>query len=62
MKQWTNKSFGTMLKRNGYKIVRQNGNHQIWENKSGKTISVPAVKVNCMMANRLIKEYELEVS
>ena len=53
--QWSNKSFCTLLRKNGYTFIRQKGNHQIWS-KDNTPISIPSVKINCMLAKRLIKE------
>ena len=58
-KQWDVRTFNSMLKKNGYTLVRQKGSHQIWK-RGEKIISVPAVRLNCMMAQRLIKENELK--
>lgn len=57
-KQWTCKAFASLLRANGYVFVRQKGNHQIWRNE-GKTLVLPAVKLNAMLARRLIKEHSL---
>ena len=58
MREITLKDMQTILKKNGYVCVRQKGSHQIWK-RGEKIISVPAVRLNCMMAQRLIKENEL---
>lgn len=46
------------LKRGGYKLKRTTGSHQIWSNGI-KTVSVPVVKLNPMIAKRLVKECNL---
>ena len=58
-KQWSNRDFCSLLRKNGYSFVRQSGNHQIWSNKAN-TISVPSVRINCMLARRLIKENNIQ--
>ena len=58
MREVTLKDMQTILKKNGYVCVRQKGSHQIWENKSN-TISLPAVRLKRIVANRLIKENQL---
>lgn len=58
-KQWTPKEFQRVLKQNGFCIVRSKGSHIIWKNENNKTISIPATKVNAMLARRLIKENNL---
>ena len=47
-----------ILKSNGFSFDRQNGSHKIWV-KGDKTISVPSVKLKCVIANRIIKENHL---
>ena len=61
MKQWTSREFLRMLKRNGYTYSRHNGDHYIYVSKSGRHISVPQ-KLECVIARRLIKEYELDIT
>lgn len=58
-KQWSNSDFCSLLRKNGYSFVWQSGNHQIWSNKVN-TISVPSVRINCMLTRRLIKENNIQ--
>lgn len=59
MKVYNDRSFGKLLKNNGYKLDRTCGSHFIYVGKSG-TISVNR-NLNRMVAQRLIKQYGLEV-
>ena len=45
---------------NGYVKVRTNGSHEIYKNESN-TISVPCIKLNMLIAKRLIKENNLTI-
>lgn len=61
MKQWTSREFIRMLKKNGYTYSRHNGDHAIYVSESKRHISVPQ-KLECVIARRLIKEYELDIT
>lgn len=61
MKQWTSREFLRTLRKNGYTYSRHNGDHHIYVSKSGRHISVPQ-KLECVIARRLIKEYELDIT
>ena len=60
MQNWKGRDFKKMLRKNGYKPTRWNGDHEIYENKEKKTISIPRNVVG-PMASRLIKEHNLKV-
>lgn len=59
-KSFSARDFKRVLKKNGYKKIRQTGSHEIYK-KDNRTISVPGIKLNRMIARRLIKENNLEV-
>lgn len=61
MKQYTQREFIKVVKRNGYVYNRHNGDHAIYVNDRGKHISIPQ-KLECVIARRLIKENELIIS
>lgn len=54
------RQFQRLLKDNGYRFDHQTGDHRIWY-KGKRHISVTASKLNPIVAQRLIKEYGLEV-
>ena len=54
------RNFQAVLKKNGYVKVRTNGSHEIYKNESN-TISVPCIKLNMLIAKRLIKENNLTI-
>ena len=60
MKLYTEKEFNKILKRNGYLLNRQNGDHKIYVNESGRHISVK-YPLNPCISRGLIKEYNLIV-
>lgn len=47
-----------MLRKNEYTYSRHNGDHHIYVSEGGRHISVPQ-KLECVIARRLIKEYNL---
>lgn len=53
------REFQEVLKFNGYYLSRSKGDHLIYVNSEGRHISIPATKVNPMVARRLIKENNL---
>lgn len=59
IKQYTNKEFETILRKNEYKKIRYKGSHQIFKNRDN-VLSIP-IHLNCCIARRLIKEYKLNV-
>lgn len=61
MKQYTQKEFIRIVKRNGYNYNRHNGDHAIYINNEGKHISIPQ-KLECVIARRLIKENNLNIN
>lgn len=60
MKQYTSKEFIKIVKSNGFKLNRMNGDHYIYVNDNGKHISIPQ-KLACVIARRLIKENNLKL-
>lgn len=58
---YTYKDFKKILKKNGYLLVRKRGDHFIYKNYKGNTISIN-LRLNPMVARRLIKENRLLVS
>lgn len=61
MKQYTQREFIKVVKRNGYTYNRHNGDHAIYVNAKGKHISIPQ-KLECVIARRLIKENNLNTN
>ena len=59
MTVFTQKEFDKILKVNGYKLNRHNGDHHIYVNESGRHISVK-YPLNPCISRRLIKEYNLK--
>lgn len=57
MKQYTQKEFIRIVKKNGYVYNRYKGDHAIYI-KDGKHISIP-LKLESVIARRLIKENNL---
>lgn len=60
MKQYTQKEFIRIIKKNGFSFNRNSGDHAIYI-KDGKHISVPQ-KLECVIARRLIKENSLKTN
>lgn len=58
---YTQKEFEKILKRNGYVLNRQKGDHLIYVNESGRHISVK-YPLNPCISRRLIKEYNLIIN
>lgn len=54
-----NKKFIRILRRNGFKHIRDSGSHNIYESPKGKHISVPH-HLAPIIAKRLIKENNLK--
>ena len=48
------------VSKNGYTYSRHNGDHHIYVSEEGRHISVPQ-KLECVIARRLIKEYNLNI-
>lgn len=61
MKQYTQREFIRIVKRNGYEYNRRSGDHAIYVNDRGRHISIPP-KLECVIARRLIKENNLIIS
>lgn len=63
VKQWNPREFQKVLMDNGFYLARTHGSHSMWKNDNNHiTISIPSVKVNSMLARRLIKENNLIIS
>lgn len=60
MRQYTQKEFIRIVKRNGYSYSRHNGDHAIYV-RDGKHISIPH-RLESVIARRLIKENKLETN
>lgn len=60
MKQYTQKEFIRVVKRNGYTYNRHSGDHAIYV-KDGRHISIPH-KLESVIARRLIKENNLDTN
>lgn len=61
MKQYTQREFIRIVKRNGFLYSRHNGDHAIYVNDRGRHISIPQ-KLECVIARRLIKENNLIIT
>lgn len=61
MKQYTQKEFITILKKNGFYYNRHKGSYSIFINDKGRYISVP-YNLECVIAQRLIKENNLDIN
>lgn len=60
MKQYTQREFIKVVKRNGFRYNRCNGSHSIYTNDIGKHISIPK-NLESVIARRLIKENNLKI-
>lgn len=61
MKQYTQREFIRIVKRNGFSYNRHNGDHAIYVNAKGRHISIPQ-KLECVIARRLIRENDLDIN
>lgn len=61
MKQYTQREFIRIVRRNGFSYSRHNGDHAIYVNDRGRHISIPQ-KLECVIARRLIRENNLETN
>lgn len=55
------REFVTILRKNGYVKARSNGSHFVYINRNLHRHIIINTKLNKMVRNRLIKEYDLEV-
>ena len=60
MRQFKTREFRRILKDNGYIETRMKGDHATFK-KDGDTITINVVKLKSVVANRLIKEHNLNV-
>lgn len=61
MKQYTNSQFRKILRKNGWYFSRQGkGDHSIYVNDAGDTMSVP-IRLKPIITMGLIKRYNLEI-
>ena len=60
MKIRNHKEFATLLSKNGFKLDRVKGSHEVWKRGEKDTIVVPYHNVNFMIQHRLIKGYKLK--
>lgn len=61
LKQYSERDVKRIMKINKYKVIRTNGDHNIWSNTKGHIISIPIGEPNKMMMRRLIKENNLAI-
>lgn len=59
MRQYTQKEFIKVVKKNGFRYERHSGSHAIYS-KNGRHVSIPH-KLECVIARRLIKENNLNI-
>lgn len=60
MRQYTQKEFIKVVKKNGFRYERHSGSHAIYT-RNGRHISIPH-KLECVIAIRLIKENNLNTN
>lgn len=58
MRQYTSREFIKIVRANGFRYNRHNGDHAIYVNDKGRHISIPK-NLECVIALRLIKENSL---
>lgn len=58
MRQFKQREFINLVKKNGFHYKRHSGGHAIYYNSRGKHISIPK-NLECVIARRLIKENNL---
>lgn len=58
-KTYTFRTFCKLLRKNGYDVVPKNGDHHKYKNKKNDSIVVN-VRLNRLVAKRLIKEHKLK--
>ncbi len=56
----SSREFQRILKDNGFVYDHQTGDHRIWY-RGNEHISVPYIRINPLIAQRLVKEYKLKV-
>lgn len=61
MKQFTQREFIKICIANGFHFERMSGDHAIYVNDKGRHISIPN-HLKCVVAQRLIKENQLELN
>ena len=61
MKEYKNREFQKILKNNGFSKIRCKGDHEIWVNKTGISITISTVRPNICVQQRLIKTYGLKL-
>ena len=59
MRQYTQREFIKIVKKNGFHYNHTSGSHAIYYNNSGRHISIPR-NLECVIAQRLIKENNLK--
>lgn len=59
MRQYTQREFIKIVKKNGFHFERHSGDHAIYYNNDGRHISIPR-NLKCVIAQRLIKENNLK--
>lgn len=63
MKEWSNREFTAMLRKNGFTLIKKRGKgtHSIYQNIKGQHITVPQ-NIAAPVAKRLIKENNLNIN
>lgn len=54
MKEYSVKEIESILRKKGFRRIRSNGSHIIWE-RGGRIISVPSARLKPIMAHKIIK-------
>ncbi len=57
-KTYTSREFKKILNKNGFVPVRTRGDHQIFR-RGSQSLTITLIDLNCYLARRLIKEYQL---
>lgn len=60
LRDYSRKEFERILINNGYTLIRQKGDHTIWQKDGKPNIALPKHKPNIMICKRLIKENGLD--
>ena len=49
-----------ILRKNGFRRVRQTGDHVIFKRDVGETLSIPYVDCNELLLERIFKQYDIK--
>lgn len=60
MKQYSVNDMQRILEKNGFRLFRTRGSHQVWKREE-ETLVLPCVRLSAVIASRLIKQYHLQI-